>query len=816
MPKIISGSPNIAVLDSRIISDLCIGKFYIDVSSSSYIGSGAAQVLGARVKIENPYGVVVKNYSSSYEIAPSMTAGMNTVVQFNIPTQSLAYQWGKYIISVKLTDSDNKEYTLIKDLDLKCAPSFKNKKYGTIGASLKGNCKGGKVAVLVDTPPIYNGVVFESQSSSFNLSYPTESELATINTPASNFSVPLIEGLYKVSGDTCVTYNLGDNIYVKLKYALSTSKEILCGLDQCIILPRLISLNQKLDSNCSEEERVSTTNIILEALNLLKLIELGIECGEDISEYSIALVKLLGISRVEIRKTITNNTPSTDFLIEGCGYEKQTIGLTDKYIINNYDYITTVEENGGAVVISESVLSGCTKTQEITFNINSVYNQIKNIVLKSNTETLFWTQIINKGLLLGDIDWACLGLTPAQVSTFTLAQKFSHLITFVCACCACDAKIISHSVAASGDDALIAWVQEDASSIEIYVDDVQVAVVLGGVTQYTVKNVADGEGHSYQLIPRGSNGKSCSSELGTFNFNGCAAINPPSVSTNNANGVNCPYDLTLLVSSLPVGITPEWHTANNTNPNSLVGNPASVSSGTYWVFAKDGEGCYSTGVMVTVLCEAASSCTAPQNLTVKDVPTGFLIQFQSATNPPPYNSYLVKRKLTADEDTPSLSNYDTIGTPVWNASTNRWEIVDTTGADNTLYTYMAMSLCADDKKPAIFFNFTNITCPKEVTLTKTSDTISYSFDGVGGAVDKYEVVLFQSSPAPVSQFNTIIPAFSNPISGNFTGLNAGTYYVKVKVYIGSIVKVCPATEIRIDETNICPEIVSITGVGSFG
>lgn len=159
MPKVITGSSNIAVLDSRVIVDLCIGKFYIDLTPSTYIGDGADNVLGAKVKITNPYGVVIKDYAAPYEIAPSLTEGMDTVVQFNVPLQSLNYQYGKYVIDVKLIDSDSKEHVITKTIDVKCIPNTKNKKYGTISAELKGSCKDGKVRVFVNTPP-YTTVLF--------------------------------------------------------------------------------------------------------------------------------------------------------------------------------------------------------------------------------------------------------------------------------------------------------------------------------------------------------------------------------------------------------------------------------------------------------------------------------------------------------------------------------------------------------------------------------------------------------------------------------------------------------------------------------
>jgi hypothetical protein len=51
-----TGSTTIAVLDSRIIADLCLGKICVDLTPSVYIGSGKDLVLGANVQITNPSG----------------------------------------------------------------------------------------------------------------------------------------------------------------------------------------------------------------------------------------------------------------------------------------------------------------------------------------------------------------------------------------------------------------------------------------------------------------------------------------------------------------------------------------------------------------------------------------------------------------------------------------------------------------------------------------------------------------------------------------------------------------------------------------
>ncbi len=167
-------SPNIASLQSTVVADLCSGYFSVDISDSIYIGSGEENVLGAKVQITNPYGVVVRAYPSDYDVTPGLSGGMDAVTQFAIPTLAGNYQYGNYIIETKIYDADGTTYSLSKTVSI-CAPDSLNKtrKYGTLSAKITGICREGKVYILVDGVPNYKGKVAESQTNVFVVDYPS-------------------------------------------------------------------------------------------------------------------------------------------------------------------------------------------------------------------------------------------------------------------------------------------------------------------------------------------------------------------------------------------------------------------------------------------------------------------------------------------------------------------------------------------------------------------------------------------------------------------------------------------------------------------
>lgn len=348
-------------------------------------------------------------------------------------------------------------------------------------------------------------------------------------------------------------------------------------------------------------------------------------------------------------------------------------------------------------------------------------------------------------------------------------------------------------------------------------DDILQGTVLQPTTIFTIDGAADGNAHTYVLVSKCTNGSAGTILTGSFTYFGCPLIAPPTVTSSSIADATCPYNLTALVNALPIGITAEWHNLNNTLASSLVPNATQVTGGSYYVFAKNSNGCYSLPANVIVVCSATTACTAPQNLIVEAITGDFRVRFQSAAYPPPLQSYTVKRRLTADTDIPA--NYTTIGTPTWNLSESRWEILDTTGIDNTLYTYRATSNCTSSS-PYADYIFANLTCPT-LTLTPSQTSMAYSFTGVGGGVDKYQVSIYDSTGVTLIHTNTHVPAFTNPITGTFVYLTNGvTYKVRIKVFIGTYSYDCAfvaSTTITTNNYTLSSSynyaITSVTGTG---
>lgn len=788
--QIITSSPNIATLDSEILMDLCAGQLYVDISPSVWIGAGDQNVLGAKVQITNPLGVVIKPFPSGYDVTPETSGGIDVAVSFPIPTQAGNYQYGKYSISVQLVDADGTVYTDAKTVSI-CAPDANNKtrKYGTLGAKLSGICSDGKVYVLVNEPPTYKGVSAESTTQEFTLNYPTGSGKASETGSLNSFSVQLFEGVYGIEGTVCAQYNFGDNVLVKVQYKVNYSKPVICSLDECCVFTGLDALNSKLNSYCSQAEKEDTQDRIQRATLLLSNIDFGVRCGQDVSGYINDLEDVLGLTcscAFDNGTPIVNNNPASDILIQGCNVEKEVVGLTTVYTLNLYSYVTSVTENGGVLGITNQVLDGCVKSQTLTFNIAAAYSKIKGQI-NNLTEYNYWASILNKSW--DSIDISCLGVTQSQWNSYTYAQRSQAIVNALCAGGNCAAIISGNTIANSASDVNVSWSNvSGVYEVSAYLDGQLKGTVLSPVATYKFIGAADGIKHNYTLVAKCSNGASGITLTGNFEYYGCPVVAPPIVTSNNISSATCPYNLTALVNTLPAGIVAEWHNANSTSPSSIVSNPTATADGIYFVFAKNADGCYSTGVQVILSCSVATGCSAPQSVIAEAITGGVRIRFQSAAYPPPSNSYTVKRRLSSDPDV--SGSYTTIGAPSWDVASSRWQILDSTATANTLYTWRVISNCTSSA-PYADYQFANLACPS-VTLTSDNSTVSYSFMNVGGQVDKYEVSIYESDGVTLVHTDTVIPSFPSPITGTFTYLSDGTTYkVKVRAYIGSYYKDCP-------------------------
>lgn len=130
-------------------------------------------------------------------------------------------------------------------------------------------------------------------------------------------------------------------------------------------------------------------------------------------------------------------------------------------------------------------------------------------------------------------------------------------------------------------------------------------------------------------------------------------------------------------------------------------------------------------------------------------------------------------------------------------------------ADNTIYDFKVTSIC-NFGAPAssVPVSFMGFTCPA-LTLTRTVDSVGYSFPHPGGSVGAITVNLL-SSTGSILQTHT--PTIGSPITGAFTGLTPETAYkVRINMTAGSFVSNCTPQDITTD-VGVCEGPSNLTAI----
>lgn len=553
MPQLnIVGSPNISVLDSKITVDICLGKFFVDLTTSIFIGTGYNNVLGAKVKIVNEAGVPIKIYgASTYDIAPPMSA----VYELALPLLGSGYDIGTYSISVEITDANGKKYEVTKPVQVAPPSSINSQKlFGEVYAKIEANCGTGHVHVIVDNPKNYLGKAATSKAQSYVLSYPNTSGVSPLTSTTGSFSVGLYDGRYRIIGTMCATYSMGDNVFSKVLYKLDCKQDVMCNIDLCCVFERMAEINTELDKEgCNENEKVRLSNVIADALLLLKLIELSVKCNNDPSGYIQNLESLLGCSCIcqsSAGVPIVPSSPTGSYVLNGCGVSVVTIGLTTTYTINNYTHVLYIDPALQWVTAGTPSISGCTKSLPISFDISKLYTAIKAQV-NSKEEFEFWGNIIKKPL--NNIPAAlltCLGVTNQQFNDYNWRDTFLLVLTKICNCCSsssgCKAKIGVVTTANFGSNTRISWVGSDAAFVRVYIDGVYFTEVVFPTERVNIPNTADGIIHTYKLVAVCSNGTYGEVWSATY-MNVITSVCPTPTGVGFGTGVLCSAPLSVQV-----------------------------------------------------------------------------------------------------------------------------------------------------------------------------------------------------------------------------------------------------------------------------
>jgi hypothetical protein len=392
---------NIQNFGFRSVFKMAEKAILLDIDGmTSFIGSGADEVLGIVFKITDPSSVVIHEGSfSSPDIIPSDSS------TFSVSIPNLMFAFGVWDIEGTIKEADGTEYTVnvIKNI---CQPKGFDKGVIKGDFSVDVNCNAGTIKVSELTNLSYNekkptsisklGTLFYPQGTLSNLSFTTTPFL--VSGPASVYS-----GDYTIQNNTTATYELGDGVVVELKYftrkqfsvnCSSTLVNILCCVQEQVNAYKAAPNSDKGKLAKSLIDKISGTlfDVIIkdrvgipydaEIEYIRNVLSCDCNCGSQVVEASPAQlgasgsVVLLPGCGIDIESETSGNT--TTFTING-----QTVSLNKTDLA--FDLVYAANECGGIYnigfnypILSLNILNEIKGSDNLAALLNSIISKTEN------------------------------------------------------------------------------------------------------------------------------------------------------------------------------------------------------------------------------------------------------------------------------------------------------------------------------------------------------------------------------------------------------------------------------------------------------
>ena len=267
-------------LDTLLIT-LDDDSVYTDVSG----------VTGTVYTVTSPTGIT----STSSNVAPN---GSTTIAIYTVGGIAT---YGLYTISGVLTDDDG-TYTVTKTFNL-CRPTQcegdKKTNNGCLRINVQFRCQDDVVYYADITDYTYIDTEATSVEYSVTAQDPNGTLIADAADTPSFTKETIVNGRYFFTVDNAATYDFDDNISVTIHYKVTNAQYVAqCNINLCDVRCALVEFYEeyKDEVNTGSARGRLLQSKIQSVTMLVELIQTGIECGEDVSDYVVELEKLTGKS----------------------------------------------------------------------------------------------------------------------------------------------------------------------------------------------------------------------------------------------------------------------------------------------------------------------------------------------------------------------------------------------------------------------------------------------------------------------------------------------------------------------------------------
>lgn len=444
---LINNSPDIGNLEVAILFDITGTNPVINLTNQTTPNPLPSPVpdLSALIWVLNIYSPTGTPIFQSDFDNPWKAAGFGdwTTAALTVPTAPWPrpynqVEWSDYRVEFQVKDTNGTIYDLKKIKEI-CRPagltSAFQDTFGHVKIDVEALCDRSSLYIRDSTSKLYQGHAGVNQSSYLAVDYPrdltgTLPAPYVLTTFITDALVPFYQnGVHGVTYYSIWRYDLGDNVFIDIRYVAQIDFQVQCNIDLCPIACEVQTLEENIATgNCAN---VAEAQRKLEKITP-KLLRAFIgkqypTCGIDVPKL-IDEIKAIGNFSCDCNTGSSgigsSGTAIPPFLFTVNNQGGDVIGsfsVTDgNVVLNLKDKSYTFTQGTDAIKLLTTV-GATNNVVSLSININDLATDIYNATAASATLINLWQQLLNLGGMELNVDGKCIINTGACDYVWTLA-----------------------------------------------------------------------------------------------------------------------------------------------------------------------------------------------------------------------------------------------------------------------------------------------------------------------------------------------------------------------------------------------------------
>lgn len=428
---VITTSPDIGVLEVKVAIDLSGTTPVINLTNQTTANPNVSPTptlndLEWVLNIYSPTGtpILQSDFTSPWQTGVWTTEQITN--SWPQPFGQIEWSGGDYLIQFQVKDSAGNIYDLFKEAKL-CRPTGNTKNtpntFGVSVLTVETMCDTAQLYIRDTTSKSYQGITGVLASCYLAVDYPRDStgvrpDPFIITSFVTDALVPFTYNGrgYEATYYSIYTYDLGDNVFVSIRYTAQVSFDVTCNIDLCPLACEVKSLEESIQSGrCADiEEAQNKLNLITPKLLRAFIAKANPTCGIDLPALVDEIKSIGGFSCdcYGASTGIGTSGIANNFVFAVNNQGGDVIGswsvTGNNVTLNLKDKSYTFGPSTGASILLVPTTSGTNTDVQLQVSINDLASDIYTATANSSTLlNMFNALVINGGFKL-QVDGRCI------------------------------------------------------------------------------------------------------------------------------------------------------------------------------------------------------------------------------------------------------------------------------------------------------------------------------------------------------------------------------------------------------------------------